>query len=98
MKLEAQDIRKTYGERMVVKGVSLTVNAVKDDTFSVVLIPHTLEMTYLGRKPKGGSVNLEADLIGKYVERFAAPWQGGALGTTTAGVSLELLQQQGYAK
>ena len=82
---------------IAVDGVSLTVNEVKDDTFSVVLIPHTRDVTHLARKPVGASINLEADLIGKYVERLAAPWSAAA-GRAPGGVTLELLQEQGYAK
>src|SRR5262245_24424042 len=48
-----------------VDGVSLTVNGVKDDTFEVNLIPHTLEVTTLGRLEKGSKVNLEVDLIAR---------------------------------
>lgn len=50
-------------------GVSLTVNRVEPDAFSVTLIPETLERTTLGGKGVGAKVNLEADLIGKYVAR-----------------------------
>ena len=55
---------------IAVDGVSLTVNAVEGDRFRVVLIPHTLEKTHLGARAPGTKVNLEADLIGKYVERL----------------------------
>ncbi len=51
-------------------GVSLTVSAVTDDTFSVSLIPTTLELTTLGHKGVGDLVNLEVDVIAKYVERL----------------------------
>jgi riboflavin synthase len=52
-----------------VDGVSLTVNRVEDDTFEVNLIPHTLEVTTLSRLEAGARVNLEVDLIARYVER-----------------------------
>lgn len=55
---------------VAVDGVSLTLNAVDDGGFEVGLIPHTLEMTHLGALAEGSRVNLEADLIGKYVERL----------------------------
>ena len=57
---------------IVLDGVSLTVNAVKDDTFTVLIIPHTLEVTTLGRLERGVAVNIEADVIGKYVLRSLA--------------------------
>lgn len=52
---------------VAVDGVSLTLVDVKEDRFSVALIPHTLAMTTLGFKQSGSAVNLETDLIGKYV-------------------------------
>ena len=51
-------------------GVSLTVNAVNGTRFSVCLIPHTLEITTLGQLQSGDSVNLEVDLIARYLERL----------------------------
>lgn len=53
-----------------VDGISLTVVAVDDESFSVSLIPTTLELTTLGRKEVGALVNLEVDVIGKYVEKM----------------------------
>ena len=53
-----------------VDGVSLTVNKVKGSTFEVNLIPHTLAVTTLGRLSPGSRVNLEIDLIARYVERM----------------------------
>jgi len=53
-----------------VDGVSLTVNRVSGDEFEVNLIPHTLEVTTLGRLAPGARVNLEVDLIARYVERM----------------------------
>lgn len=55
---------------ITVDGVSLTVVDVDDDTFSVGLIPTTLELTTLGRKEIGEPVNLEVDVIAKYVEKL----------------------------
>jgi riboflavin synthase len=53
-----------------IDGVSLTVNRVDGDTFDVNLIPHTLEVTTLSRLASGVRVNLEVDLIARYVERM----------------------------
>jgi riboflavin synthase len=53
-----------------IDGVSLTVNRVAWDTFDVNLIPHTLEVTTLSRLASGVRVNLEVDLIARYVERM----------------------------
>lgn len=55
---------------IAIDGVSLTVNTVDKDTFSVNLIPHTLEMTTLKHLGIGSRVNLEIDLIARYVERM----------------------------
>lgn len=55
---------------ITVDGTSLTVMAVGDDAFSVGLIPHTLAVTVLGRRHVGDRVNLEADVVAKYVERL----------------------------
>jgi riboflavin synthase len=53
-----------------VDGVSLTVNAVDGERFEVNLIPHTLESTTLARLGPGTRVNVEVDLIARYVERM----------------------------
>jgi riboflavin synthase len=53
---------------VTVDGISLTVAAMGDDTFSVALIPHTLEVTTLGSAEVGHPVNLEVDVIARYVE------------------------------
>lgn len=55
---------------ITVDGISLTVTEVTDSTFSVSLIPATLELTTLGRKTVGDPVNLEVDVVAKYVERM----------------------------
>jgi riboflavin synthase len=55
---------------IAVDGVSLTVAAVDDQGFAVALVPHTLEVTTLGRLADGDSVNLEVDILAKYVERL----------------------------
>jgi riboflavin synthase len=57
---------------IAVDGVSLTLVDVVSDGFSVALIPHTLAVTTLGRKQAGAVVNLETDLIGKYVYKFTS--------------------------
>lgn len=59
---------------VTVDGVSLTVVDVTEDTFSVAIIPHTAEVTNLGAKVPGDRVNLEVDVIAKYVERLTSPY------------------------
>lgn len=53
-------------------GVSLTVNAVEGDTFSVLIIPHTLQITTFGALKKGDGLNLEVDLMARYAARLMA--------------------------
>lgn len=55
---------------ITVEGVSLTVNAVEDDVFGVNLIPHTWEVTTLGGLQPGGRVNLEIDMLARYLARW----------------------------
>ena len=55
---------------IAVDGVSLTINELTDRGISVSIIPHTSQVTTLGVKGVGATVNIESDLIGKYVERF----------------------------
>ena len=60
---------------VAIDGVSLTVAALEDDAFGVALIPHTLAVTTLGRRRRGDAVNLEMDVIGKYVRGFVQQWE-----------------------
>jgi len=58
---------------VTVDGVSLTVVTVVDDTFSVAVIPHTSDVTTLGQRGVGSAVNIEVDVMAKYVEQMLAP-------------------------
>jgi riboflavin synthase len=58
---------------ITVDGVSLTVAGVTDSSFTVSLIPATMELTTLGRRGPGDAVNLEVDVLAKYVERLLTP-------------------------
>jgi riboflavin synthase len=58
---------------IAVAGVSLTVNAVDADSFSVAIIPHTRDHTTLGELAVGDRVNLEADILAKHVEKLVKP-------------------------
>jgi riboflavin synthase len=62
---------------ITVDGVSLTVVDAGTDRFTVALIPTTLELTALGRKQPGDPVNLEVDVVAKYVERLLDARAGG---------------------
>ncbi len=58
---------------ITIDGVSLTVNSCGTGTFTVSIIPHTLKMTTLGELKVGSKVNIEVDVIGKYVEKLMSP-------------------------
>ncbi|HIZ77609.1 MAG TPA: riboflavin synthase [Firmicutes bacterium] len=55
---------------VAIDGISLTVVSVEEEAFSVSLIPHTIQETNLAHKKPGSTVNLETDMIGKYVKKF----------------------------
>jgi riboflavin synthase len=78
-----EELRPLIVERgsVTVDGVSLTVAAVADDGFEVSLVPETLERTTLGRVAQGGTVNLEVDVVARYVERLVS----GFVGERSAG-------------
>ena len=73
---------------IAIDGISLTVAKVTHTDFTVSLIPHTGEETTLLHHRPGEMVNLETDIIGKYVEKLMQP--------RTGGVTMELLQQNGF--
>ncbi|MCZ6474790.1 MAG: riboflavin synthase [Gammaproteobacteria bacterium] len=75
---------------VAIDGVSLTVNAAVQATFEVNIIPHTQEKTIMTRYESGTAVNIEVDLIARYLERLMASRD------KSTGVSLELLQKHGY--
>ena len=59
-----------YKGSVCVDGVSLTISNLFDDSFEVALIPHTKQVTTLGHKRVGAHVNIEVDLLGRYIERL----------------------------
>jgi riboflavin synthase len=71
-------------------GVSLTVVDVGEEEFSVWLIPHSRAVTTLGRRRVGEQVNVEFDVLAKYVEKLLLAQQGGS------GVDMELLRRTGF--
>lgn len=75
---------------IAVDGISLTVTGIDSRSFSVAIIPHTLTATNIGSKGIGDKVNLEVDILGKYVEKFMA---GQETGNNLAG----LLKEKGFA-
>lgn len=75
---------------VTIDGISLTVNAVSQDGFSVNIIPHTYAVTTLGELRVGNKVNIETDIIGKYVERLTLPWN------SRGGLSIKTLAENGF--
>lgn len=69
------DLSRFVAEKgsITIDGVSLTVNAVKGDTFDIVLIPHTLAKTKLGALQADDPVNVEVDLMARYAARLSSP-------------------------
>lgn len=64
---------------ITVDGISLTLVNVASDRFSVALIPHTLQVTTLGQRQVGHSVNIEVDILGKYVAKLLRGEGGGSI-------------------
>ncbi|MDW7738743.1 MAG: riboflavin synthase [Bacillota bacterium] len=76
-------------------GISLTVVEVEKSSFSVGVIPHTASHTTLGFKDIGSPINLEVDLIGKYVEKMLAPRLEGG-GKEQNKITIAMLAEKGY--
>ncbi len=81
---------------IAIDGISLTVAELFEDSFSVSLIPHTAGLTTLGFKRPGDQVNLESDIIGRYVERLLGAGKSGADGERNR-VNLQFLAEHGFA-
>ena len=89
---------------ITIDGISLTVAGVRDDDFSVSIIPHTAGCTTLVEKKAGESVNLENDMLGKYVKRLLGRYslnQAGILDSSSdkghgSNITMEFLQQNGF--
>ena len=78
---------------IAVDGVSLTVNAVRDRQFEVNIIPHTSAVTIIGGYRVGTAVNIEVDVVARYLERLGQ----SAADRQHAGITLEFLKKHGYA-
>ena len=74
-----------------VDGVSLTINAVSAGTIELNIIPHTVESTIIGGYAAGTKVNIEVDLIARYIERLLSK-------VGDKDISMEFLREHGYAK
>lgn len=84
-----------YKGSVAVEGISLTIANLTDDYFEIAVIPKTWELTNLSTLKSGDEVNLEADIIAKYVERIM---KYGGENRNSGGVTMEKLSALGYVK
>ena len=79
-------------------GISLTINTCEPKSVTVSIIPYTAEITTIGLKQNGDAVNIETDMIGKYVERFTRgdSMHSGEKTTESSGVTMESLAKSGF--
>jgi riboflavin synthase len=82
---------------ITVDGTSLTVFGVTDETFTLSLIPHTLSESIIGQKDSGDIVNLECDMIGKYVGQFLSTGSSNINKKSSSGISAQFLAENGFA-
>ncbi len=83
---------------VAIDGISLTVTMAQKERFEVSVIPHTLSETTLARKKQGEKVNLENDIIGKYVERLLTfdRQDTGGTGVPATKITEEFLLRAGF--
>lgn len=75
---------------VAINGISLTVCEVTDKSFTVEVIPHTINMTNLLKAKENDIVNIETDIVARYIERFLS------LNKEKSGISMEMLRDNGY--
>lgn len=87
---------------ITIDGISLTVNRCENDRFYVNVIPHTASETTLGEKKVGDAVNIETDIIARYLEKLVIIAQNGDSGRPgegdSGGISMEMLSRYGFIK
>lgn len=81
---------------VAIDGISLTVVDLNSDSFIVSIIPHTAQMTNLSLRKPGSKINLEADIIGKYIERLLPFMKTGERSASSGALSLEMLVKNGF--
>jgi len=79
---------------VAVDGISLTINHLDDNRFSLSVIPHTAKMSTIGLKSVGQQVNIETDMIGKYVERFIMNNEKNT--SVASGINSDFLSRHGF--
>lgn len=78
---------------IAIDGISLTVARVDENSFAISAIPHTIQHTTLWEHKKGDSVNLENDMVGKYIEKLIKPTQ---MSESKSKITREFLMQYGF--
>lgn len=81
---------------IAVDGISLTVNHCTRTRFDISIIPYTGMLTTMGQKKVGARVNIEADMIGKYVERFLSHYQKNTKETSGSSIGMDFLAKTGF--
>ena len=83
---------------VAVEGISLTVNKCSDTNFEVSIIPHTAEITTIGLKQVGDKVNIETDMLGKYVKKIlkGSISRNDAMPEGQRDITMELLAKNGF--
>jgi riboflavin synthase len=79
---------------VAIDGISLTVNKCNKDRFSVAIIPHTAKLTTMGFRNKGDKINIEVDLIGKYIEKLLLA--GHIKSEKSTNIDKDFLAQHGF--
>jgi len=82
---------------VAIDGISLTINTCDKQSFSVSIIPHTAQITTIGLKDAGASVNIETDMLGKYVEKFInGKHKESREGQTAESLDMQFLAKTGF--
>lgn len=94
------DLARYLAEKgsITVDGVSLTVNAVDGAKFLITLIPHSLQETIIGGYKKGTKINLEVDVIARYLERLMLGDKAAQSGQQKSDISMAFLAENGYLR
>lgn len=83
---------------ITIDGTSLTVNSLTDDKFRLTIVPHTTAQTIIANYQVGTKVNLEVDLIARYIERLLTRQDSNSAESNSSGVTKELLARSGFLK
>jgi riboflavin synthase len=81
---------------VAVDGISLTINNCTKNSFEITIIPHTAKLTTIGFKKTGDIVNIETDMLGKYVESFMTKGIGLETGATDSSIDMQFLGKTGF--